>query len=267
MTPAFTLNYGLRFDHFTAYTQRESGESALERRLADRAADDAARGLFALSVAAAVRTRRREGHRAVPEHDRRRRRPRARTPRCRRRPITTTSASQQKVNREFTVGLDTYYKQSVNLIDEGQFGAPIILTPFNYRYGKQYGAEFTANYTANGFTRLPESRGAKRQGQADRLGAVQFRAGGSRLHRQQLHPPRSRAAEDRLRRRVLSLARHAVQRGLPAGLGPARGSGAAARRDDGLWRHRHSERRAPAVLHARSTPVSRTCSRSRAPGR
>jgi outer membrane receptor for ferrienterochelin and colicins len=54
---------------------------------------------------------------------------------------------QQKISRSFSVGVDTYYKQSVNLIDEGQFGAPIILTPFNYRYGKQYGAEFTASYT------------------------------------------------------------------------------------------------------------------------
>jgi outer membrane receptor for ferrienterochelin and colicins len=58
---------------------------------------------------------------------------------------------QQKINQQFTVGLDSYYKQSVNLIDEGQFGAPIILTPFNYRYGLQYGAELTANYTQDGF--------------------------------------------------------------------------------------------------------------------
>jgi outer membrane receptor protein involved in Fe transport len=54
---------------------------------------------------------------------------------------------QQKFARALTLGLDTYYKQSVNLIDEGQFGAPIILTPFNYRYGKQYGVEFAGNYT------------------------------------------------------------------------------------------------------------------------
>ncbi|HEY4969097.1 MAG TPA: TonB-dependent receptor, partial [Steroidobacteraceae bacterium] len=54
---------------------------------------------------------------------------------------------QQKLTRELTLGVDAYYKQSVNLIDEGQFGAPIILTPFNYRYGKQYGIELTANYT------------------------------------------------------------------------------------------------------------------------
>lgn len=53
---------------------------------------------------------------------------------------------QQKLAERFTVGLDTYYKQSHNLIDEGQFGAPIILTPFNYAQGKQYGAELTANY-------------------------------------------------------------------------------------------------------------------------
>jgi hypothetical protein len=58
---------------------------------------------------------------------------------------------QQKVTTQFTVGLDTYYKQSHNLIDEGQFGSPIILTPFNYTYGKQYGAEITANFTQEGF--------------------------------------------------------------------------------------------------------------------
>ena len=31
-----------------------------------------------------------------------------------------------------TVGIDGYYKLATNLIDEGQFGAPIILTAFNY---------------------------------------------------------------------------------------------------------------------------------------
>jgi hypothetical protein len=45
-----------------------------------------------------------------------------------------------------TVGLDGYYKQSRNLIDEGQFGAPIILTAFNYTRGQQSGVELTASY-------------------------------------------------------------------------------------------------------------------------
>ncbi|HMA49967.1 MAG TPA: TonB-dependent receptor, partial [Magnetospirillaceae bacterium] len=34
-----------------------------------------------------------------------------------------------------TLGWDNYYKSSTNLIDEGQFGAPIILTPFDYAKG------------------------------------------------------------------------------------------------------------------------------------
>jgi len=59
---------------------------------------------------------------------------------------------QQKFTRKLTIGLDTYYKQSKNLVDEGQFGAPIILTPFNYRFGKQYGAELATNYTTRNFT-------------------------------------------------------------------------------------------------------------------
>jgi outer membrane receptor protein involved in Fe transport len=45
-----------------------------------------------------------------------------------------------------TVGADAYYKQSKNLIDEGQFGAPIILTAFNYAQGEQSGIELTVSY-------------------------------------------------------------------------------------------------------------------------
>ena len=45
-----------------------------------------------------------------------------------------------------TVGVDAYYKISKNLIDEGQFGAPIILTAFNYAEGVQQGVELTASY-------------------------------------------------------------------------------------------------------------------------
>jgi outer membrane receptor for ferrienterochelin and colicins len=50
-----------------------------------------------------------------------------------------------------TLGLDSFYEQAQHLIDEGQFGAPIVLTPFNYRYGLIGGVEFTASYTNNNF--------------------------------------------------------------------------------------------------------------------
>ncbi len=58
---------------------------------------------------------------------------------------------QQVISKELTVGVDSYYKQATDLIDEGQFGAPIILTPFNYADGQVYGVEFTANYSVGHF--------------------------------------------------------------------------------------------------------------------
>jgi outer membrane receptor for ferrienterochelin and colicins len=59
---------------------------------------------------------------------------------------------EQKFGRHITIGVDGYYRQSQNLIDEGQFGAPIILTPFNYRDGIIKGIELTGNYVAGPFT-------------------------------------------------------------------------------------------------------------------
>jgi outer membrane receptor protein involved in Fe transport len=59
--------------------------------------------------------------------------------------------AQQKIGG-LTLGVDVYYKQAKNLVDEGQFGAPIILTPFNYRVGYAKGVELSANYVAGGFS-------------------------------------------------------------------------------------------------------------------
>lgn len=58
---------------------------------------------------------------------------------------------QQQVFDGLVLGFDSYYKLSHNMIDEGQFGAPIILTPFNYVKGKQYGAILTGDYTMGDF--------------------------------------------------------------------------------------------------------------------
>ncbi len=48
-------------------------------------------------------------------------------------------------------GIDAYLKMSHNLIDESQFGAPVVLTPFNYRVGLNQGIELTTNYTLGNF--------------------------------------------------------------------------------------------------------------------
>jgi outer membrane receptor protein involved in Fe transport len=45
-----------------------------------------------------------------------------------------------------TAGVDAYYKIANNLIDEGQFGAPIILTAFNYAHGIQEGVQLTSSF-------------------------------------------------------------------------------------------------------------------------
>jgi outer membrane receptor protein involved in Fe transport len=52
----------------------------------------------------------------------------------------------QVVLRGLRVGLDSYFKSARNLIDEGQFGAPIILSAFNYRKGQVDGVEFSTSY-------------------------------------------------------------------------------------------------------------------------
>src|ERR1700678_3285112 len=59
---------------------------------------------------------------------------------------------QTLLDKKLTLGVDSFYEQAQHLIDEGQFGAPIILTPFNYRYGLIEGIEFSANYTIENFS-------------------------------------------------------------------------------------------------------------------
>ena len=53
---------------------------------------------------------------------------------------------EQKLGDGISFSLDGYYRRSHNLIDEGQFGAPIILQPFNYRLGTVKGIEANLTY-------------------------------------------------------------------------------------------------------------------------
>ena len=143
-----TINYGLRFDHYNAYTsgsQVSPRVNIVWKPLPDTTVHGGYSRYFSpppfelvgsTSIAKFVNT-------TQP-------------------PTTLNSNSpeaekanyydlgvEQQLFTGFTAGVDTYFKQSVNLIDEGQFGAPIILTPFNYAHGKQYGAELALNYSPN----------------------------------------------------------------------------------------------------------------------
>ncbi len=45
-----------------------------------------------------------------------------------------------------TLGFDAYYKLAQNLLDEGQFGAPIVLSSFNYANAQVKGIELSGSY-------------------------------------------------------------------------------------------------------------------------
>ncbi|MEO8778246.1 MAG: TonB-dependent receptor [Rhodanobacter sp.] len=53
---------------------------------------------------------------------------------------------QQTLGSAWTVGLDGYYRNVQRLQDEGQFGAALIYSTFNYDVGRVKGAEFSLNY-------------------------------------------------------------------------------------------------------------------------
>lgn len=151
LIPTVTVNYGLRFDKFTAFAsghQLSPRVNIVWQALPDTAihagysrylspppfelvgSETVSKFVNTTAAAAVLRT-----DTPLPEQAN-----------------YYDIGAQQKISDQITIGLDSYYKQSHNLIDEGQFGAPIILTPFNYAYGKQYGVELTSSYSAEDLT-------------------------------------------------------------------------------------------------------------------
>jgi outer membrane receptor protein involved in Fe transport len=52
-----------------------------------------------------------------------------------------------QLSSKLTLTADAYYKDIRNMLDEGQFGKALILTPFNYARGKVKGVELSAIYS------------------------------------------------------------------------------------------------------------------------
>ncbi len=57
----------------------------------------------------------------------------------------------QTVLPGLTMGIDAYYKMARDMIDDGQFGAAVVLTQFNYARGYSEGGEFKLKYTNGNF--------------------------------------------------------------------------------------------------------------------
>jgi outer membrane receptor protein involved in Fe transport len=58
----------------------------------------------------------------------------------------------QKITKHLQVGLDGYYKEAKNQLDDGLFGQTLILSAFNYDKGRIYGVELTGSYNRGGFS-------------------------------------------------------------------------------------------------------------------
>jgi outer membrane receptor for ferrienterochelin and colicins len=147
--PVFTVNYGVRFDHYTAFSSGKQTSPRINfvwQALENTTLHAGYSRFFSpppfelVANTTILKFANTTGPSGQPGD-----------------PVKAESSNyydvgaQQKLSNELTVGVDGYYKQATNLIDEGQFGAPIILTPFNYAHGQVYGVEFTANYSVGHF--------------------------------------------------------------------------------------------------------------------
>jgi outer membrane receptor for ferrienterochelin and colicins len=148
----FTLNYGLRFDHYSAY----SNGSLLQPRINfvwQFGSGTTVHGGYSryfipppFELIAATTIGKFTGTTAAPSI------PQDTPPFGQKANYYDLGVQQKLLDNALTLGVDSFYEQAQHLIDEGQFGAPIILTPFNYRYGLIGGIEFTGNYSVNNFS-------------------------------------------------------------------------------------------------------------------
>jgi outer membrane receptor protein involved in Fe transport len=152
LTP-LTINYGLRYDHYSAYS---SGGQLSPRVNAvwEFPTDTTLHGGYSryftpppFELVGAGTFTQFAGTTAVPPGSV----TKDTAPIAERANYYDLGVQQKLLDKTLTLGVDSYYEQAQHLIDEGQFGAPIILTPFNYRYGLIGGIEFSANYAINNF--------------------------------------------------------------------------------------------------------------------
>jgi outer membrane receptor for ferrienterochelin and colicins len=151
VVPGLTVNYGVRFDHYDAFSsgsQLSPRLNAVWQPLTDTTLHAGFSRYFTpppFELVGGETISRFAGTSAYPTV------PLDTTPSAERSSYFDIGA-EQKLLHHLTLGVDSYYRRSQNLIDEGQFGAPIILTPFNYLKGKVEGIEFTGNYATDGFS-------------------------------------------------------------------------------------------------------------------
>ncbi len=145
INPSFTLNYGIRFDRIAAFTTEQQWSpriNALYKITDDTAihagyaryftpppqelVSQSSIGLYANTTNAPE----------IPYSD---------VVKAERTNYFDIGVAQ-KITANWSMTIDAYYKDITNLLDEGQFGQALILTPFNYAKGYAEGVEVATTY-------------------------------------------------------------------------------------------------------------------------
>jgi outer membrane receptor protein involved in Fe transport len=146
LDPRFTINYGIRFDHVAAFTNEHQFSPRLNAlwKVTDATAIHAGYARYFTpppqELVAQSSIGLYAGTTNAPEI-----------------PVSDTVKSErthyfdvgvlQTISPRLSIGVDAYYKRITNLLDEGQFGQALILTPFNYAEGYAEGVEFSTTYS------------------------------------------------------------------------------------------------------------------------
>ena len=150
LTDKLTLNTGLRFDQMWQYVDANQFSPRANLIYKPNERHDVPRRLRALLHAAAAGDRGARQHRGLRRHHGGSgdvpAKPGAAGAlalfRCRR---------GAKLNAKLQVSVDAYYKRAKNLLDDGQFGAALILSGFNYDHAENKGVEVGATYKEGNF--------------------------------------------------------------------------------------------------------------------
>jgi outer membrane receptor protein involved in Fe transport len=146
LTPALTLNYGARFDQFAANFDSEnqlSPRANLVWKIDDKTTAHAGYARYfdpppIQNVGTSTINKFSDTTNAPANLT-------ADPPRVERSNYFDLGISRQ-ITPPWVVNLDSYYKRAHNLVDLGQFGDAVILSPYNYRHATVQGAEISSTY-------------------------------------------------------------------------------------------------------------------------
>ncbi len=145
LADGWTVNYGLRGDRYrlTRSESQLSPRLGLVWQATGSAVVHAGYARYftppATEMIASVNIAKFDGTtNAVPDHGNN-------TPRAERSDYVDVGI-QQNLGSSWTLGVDAYYRKVQRLQDEGQFGAALIYSTFNYARGRVKGLEFTVDY-------------------------------------------------------------------------------------------------------------------------